>query len=102
MKCKDVESAMIDFLDNVLDEEQRYEIEKHLEKCERCLDELKEYQQLLKDFETSDNIQPDETLRINFYHMLHSEINKQAVENKKTVRFHLLVSDASLLWRNPD
>lgn len=88
MKCEDVESAMIDYLDKVLDKEQCVEIEKHLERCERCLDELTAYQQLLKDIETSGNIQPDETLRINFYHMLHSEINKQAVGHNKALRFN--------------
>jgi hypothetical protein len=83
MKCEDVESAMIDYLDNTLEKAQRDEVEKHLETCERCLDELKDFQQLIQTVESTEMEQPDGSLRINFYHMLHGEINKQAIQNRK-------------------
>lgn len=85
MKCEDVESAMIDYLDNILEDTRRREIEKHLETCERCLDELKDFQHILDSVESSELEQPDESLRINFYHMLHGEVNKQLVAGSKTV-----------------
>ena len=83
MKCEDVEQAMIDYLDNTLDKAHRDEVEKHLETCERCLDELKDFQQILQTVDSTEMEQPDETLRINFYHMLHGEMNKQALQNQK-------------------
>jgi len=88
MKCEDVESVMIDYLDKTLEKEHRDEVEKHLETCERCFDELKDFQQIFRDAESAQAQQPDETLRINFYHMLHAELNKQ-VMNKKEKNVHL-------------
>jgi hypothetical protein len=85
MKCEEVESAMIDYLDMTLEKEHRDEIEKHLETCESCLDELQDFQRILKDVESAEVVQPDETLRINFYHMLHAEMNKQAVAEARPV-----------------
>ncbi|MDP4223620.1 MAG: HEAT repeat domain-containing protein [Bacteroidota bacterium] len=77
MKCEEVESLMIEYLDNKLDKDQISAIEKHLETCESCLDSLKETQQLLQLMSRDTAAQPDESLRINFYHMLHSEIRKE-------------------------
>jgi hypothetical protein len=76
MKCEEVESVIIDYLDNSLDEEFRSEIEKHLGTCERCLDELKNSQHILKTISREKMAKPDDSMRINFYHMLHSEIKK--------------------------
>ena len=41
MKCEEVELRMIDYLDKNLEESISHEIEKHLESCERCIDDLK-------------------------------------------------------------
>jgi len=68
---------MIDYLDKVLDKAGNIEIEKHLESCEACLDELNETQKVLNRISGEEMEQPDETLRINFYHMLHNQIKKQ-------------------------
>ena len=80
MKCEEVETKMIDYLDNNLEEGIRQEIEKHLETCERCLDELKDTQQVLNLISEDEMVKPDDSLRINFYHMLHSEIKKSDAE----------------------
>jgi hypothetical protein len=86
MKCEEVEQKMIDYLDNNLDSGMRQEIEKHLESCERCLDELNESQQILNLISKDEMVKPDESLRINFYHMLHSEIKKG--EEKSSIPDH--------------
>jgi hypothetical protein len=83
MKCEEVESGMIDYLDNTLEKTLRDEVKRHLETCERCLDELKDFQHILHTVETSEMEQPDESLRINFYHMLHGEMNKQIMQERK-------------------
>jgi hypothetical protein len=95
MKCEDVESAMVDYLDNTLEKAVRDEVEKHLETCERCLDELKDFQHILQTVDSREMEQPDETLRINFYHMLHGEINKQIVQNQEKHTMPLSVRSSS-------
>lgn len=89
MKCEEVESLIVDYLDNVIDQAQRNAIDKHLETCERCLDELKDYQEILNTVDSQKMEQPDETLRINFYHMLHGEMNKLQMERNKPVTLTL-------------
>jgi hypothetical protein len=83
MKCEEVELQMIDYLDKNLDENISQEINKHLETCEKCLDELKDTQQVLNLIANDENIVPDGSLRINFYHMLQSEIKKNEGKGKK-------------------
>jgi hypothetical protein len=80
MKCEEVEKLMIDYLDLNLKDDKRFEIEKHLETCERCLDELKDIQEVMKLISNDEMEKPDDSLRINFYHMLHSEIKKNEVK----------------------
>lgn len=86
MKCEEVEIRMTDYLDNILDEEIRREIEKHLETCEICLDEFKEAQKVLKLISKDEMEMPDDSLRINFYHMLHKEIKKTEAETRSVFR----------------
>jgi hypothetical protein len=80
MNCEEVEKLMIDYLDLNLKDDKRFEIEKHLETCERCLDELKDTQEIMKLISNDEMEKPDDSLRINFYHMLHSEIKKNEVK----------------------
>jgi len=76
MKCEEIEDLMLDYLDNMLDSKRNQEIEKHLETCEKCLDEFRDLQQLLQRMDEDEMVKPEESLRINFYHMLHNEIQK--------------------------
>jgi hypothetical protein len=80
MKCEEVDKLMLDYLDKNLDDHLTREIEKHLESCERCLDELKDSQQVLNLISEVEMEKPDDSLRINFYHMLHSEIKKEEIK----------------------
>lgn len=94
MKCEEVEERMIDYLDNNLDDGLLQKIEKHLETCERCLDELRDSQQVMQLISKEEIVKPDDSMRINFYHMLHSEIKKS--EGEKTTSFQ----PSSILWYN--
>jgi uncharacterized membrane-anchored protein YhcB (DUF1043 family) len=91
MKCEEVELKLIDYLDNNLDDRNRQEIEKHLETCEKCLDDLMATQQVFKLMSDGEMVKPDESLRINFYHMLHKQIKKEE-DNKRTVKSGYQVS----------
>jgi hypothetical protein len=84
MNCEKVETLIIDYLDNTLDEGSRKEIEKHLETCERCLDEIRESQQVIHLISKNVDSTPDESMRINFYHMLHNEIKKNDLKSIPT------------------
>jgi HEAT repeat protein len=81
MKCEEVDKLMIDYLDKNLDDQLTRDIEKHLETCERCLDELKDNQRVLNLISSDELVKPDDSVRINFYHMLHSEIKKAGGES---------------------
>lgn len=83
MKCEELESAIVDYLDNTLDDAHRKEIENHISSCERCMDEIRELQSVLQSISATEMEKPDETLRINFYHMLKSEMNKLKAEDER-------------------
>jgi len=85
MKCEEVESVMVDYIDNLIEKSERDAVDKHLENCERCRDELKDYQEILNKADSEQLELPDETLRINFYHMLHGEMKKLQMEKNKPV-----------------
>jgi uncharacterized membrane-anchored protein YhcB (DUF1043 family) len=74
MKCEEVYSKMVDYLDNNLEEGIRQEIEKHLATCENCLDELRDTQKILNLISADKTEKPDDSLRSNFYQMLHTQI----------------------------
>ena len=86
MNCEEVEKLMIDYLDKNLKEDIRLEIEKHIETCEKCLDDLRDSQQVLNFIAEDQMVKPDDSLRINFYHMLHSEIKKSEESNDSSFR----------------
>jgi hypothetical protein len=94
MKCEEVEFRMIDYLDKNLDEIISLEIDKHLATCEKCLDELRDTQQVLNLISKEENVIPDGSLRINFYHMLQSEIKKSGEKSS------IQVSKAFAPWYN--
>jgi hypothetical protein len=81
MKCEEVDTLLIDYLDRKLQDSQVKEIEKHLESCEKCLESMMEMQKVLKALSNEEMEIPPDSLRINFYHMLHGEINKREYQN---------------------
>jgi hypothetical protein len=85
MKCEEVEKLIVDFLDRKLGSEITEEIEQHLASCEKCLDEVKETKELFSVIAGAPAVKPAETLRINFYHMLHGQINKNGVIDSNPV-----------------
>lgn len=76
MKCEEAVPKLIDYIDKNLDDSSRQELEMHLGTCEKCMDELKESRQITQLISKEEMLVPDDSVRINFYHMLHSEIKK--------------------------
>lgn len=89
MKCEEAEGLMMDYLENTLSNEQREAVENHLGTCERCLDELKDSKELIKIMAAEDTVKQDDSLRINFYHMLHSEIEKAGLRKNKSPKIQV-------------
>jgi len=85
MKCEEFENVIIDYLENKLDSGFKKDFEKHLETCEKCLDELTDFQWILRLMSEEKMEKPDETMRINFYHMLHREIGKNDTKQAPSV-----------------
>lgn len=77
MNCEDVSSKMMDYLDGQVGPGEKDTIEKHLEKCERCMDEVRDFQTIMNKISGSLMETPADSLRMNFYHMLQTEIDKQ-------------------------
>lgn len=96
MKCEEVEELIIDYLDKKLDAARTSDIEKHLESCERCLDEMMEIQEIMNGISRDEMIQPDDNLRINFYNMLHNEIRKDEIRRSD------VSGSSSIRWYNWD
>lgn len=91
MKCEEVQTWLIDYLDNTIEEELKSRIEEHLETCEKCLDESRDLQLLLQTVENTKIEEPDESLRENFHSMLKSEKEKlqaKEVHRKVSMHFH--------------
>ena len=49
MNCEESVAKMMDYLEGNLPQQEVDQLEKHLTSCEKCMDEVKEYQQILKD-----------------------------------------------------
>jgi hypothetical protein len=71
--CVTIEEHAVDFLDNRLDAVMATAIEKHMESCPACEDEIKRLQQLLQVIEKSDTDMPSDKLRNNFNRMLQED-----------------------------
>lgn len=99
MKCEEVELLMIDYLDNALEKSQQDEIEKHLQKCDRCIDVMKDFKQIINKIDEAEPEQPDDSLRVNFYHMLHGEINKQTISKAPSTNGGKLINKSSIIFR---
>ena len=84
MNCEEVESNLIEYLDHSLSDEMTREMEDHLASCLRCTGQLKEIQIILDLISTTKMEKPDESLKINFTHMLQSEISQQKMKSDKS------------------
>ncbi|MCG2615637.1 HEAT repeat domain-containing protein [Terrimonas sp. NA20] len=80
MKCNDVETLIIDHLENALSGEERDLVERHLRECPNCQSALEQSRQLLVMIGQLPREVPPETLRLSFETMLEAE--KASTETK--------------------
>jgi hypothetical protein len=70
MRCEDIQSVLIDFLDDRMDAIRRQEVVTHLEVCENCRQEESQLRELLRAVAETPEEQPPGTLRENFKRMM--------------------------------
>jgi putative zinc finger protein/HEAT repeat protein len=78
MNCKDVQAALLDYLDHSLDAASHAGMKKHLETCEKCRLDVKEWGDLLQAMVDAGFEKPGPALRESFHSLLQSELNLQA------------------------
>jgi hypothetical protein len=86
MKCEEFESVITDYFDHNLNEEQCLEFEKHSTSCEKCSEDFREYKILLNSIADTKMELPDESMKLNFYYMLQSEINRMNTDETSSIK----------------
>ncbi|NJK98511.1 MAG: hypothetical protein HC905_29565 [Bacteroidales bacterium] len=80
MNCEETITKMIDYLDGNLNTQEIAQVEKHLESCESCMNEIRDLQLMTREISAVNMETPDNSLSANFYHMLHVEAEKQEIQ----------------------
>jgi hypothetical protein len=105
MNCKDVQEALLNYYDRSLDAADREEIKDHLETCNGCREEIKEWGELLQVINDTPPEKPGPALRENFHSLLQSELNLQATAGllkespESQVKKRSFFSPTSPLWK---
>lgn len=73
MNCKDIETLLVDYLDNKLNETQKQQVENHLNNCDACKAEFEATKALMNVFASQPQVEPSSQLRGNFFEMLEEE-----------------------------
>ncbi|GGA86699.1 anti-sigma factor family protein [Puia dinghuensis] len=81
MNCKEVQAAMIEYLDGALHPPAAAQIKAHIDACSECRREAEELQVLLTAMKNNNQEMPSPALRENFNTMLQSELNMEAMAN---------------------
>jgi len=88
MNCQDIETLLVDYLDNQLSQTQKQDLEEHLSTCESCKVQLEETKALFTAFKNEPEVEPSPELRANFFKLLDEEKQLQqpkivALDSKK-------------------
>ncbi|NER14362.1 hypothetical protein GWK08_12990 [Leptobacterium flavescens] len=86
MKCKEIESRLIDFIDRNLDDRSFKETEDHLEQCTGCREALEEFKTIFCAIDNAYQEVSDPQLRADFEKMLERE--KELVPNQEFPSFY--------------
>ena len=81
MHCKEVQTLLIDYLDQTLDAASAGRVKQHLEECQECRREAHELQMLLAAMKDTVAETPPVALRESFNTMLQSELNMLTTAN---------------------
>lgn len=77
LKCTDIRSLQVDFIDNTISDKLKIQVEKHLETCAACQDEFIQTGELIELMKKEEDQLPSSNLSKNFYDLLEDEKIKQ-------------------------
>ena len=105
MRCEDIQSALIDFLDDRLNAIRRQEVVTHLEICENCRQEESQLRELLRAVAETSEEQPASSLRENFNRLMQSEMKLNDPETSRRPAEppvkHLPLYRRAIGWNSP-
>jgi len=78
MKNEHIAHLLPEYLEGLLDDDQKKEVEQHLKDCSNCAQELDEYRTMLNAFDSEILEMPSNTLREGFYKLLDEEKHKSS------------------------
>jgi hypothetical protein len=94
MKCEEIQSLLIEYIDGNLDDDTIREIVRHLESCDACRKEFEEDKKIFNTIAGHQLELPDESLRVNFNAMLQKEIEKLKVADTiKEIPIHKILNE---------
>lgn len=73
MKNEHIAHLLPEYLEGLLEDDQKKEVEQHLNECSNCAQELDEYRTMLNAFDSETLEMPSNTLREGFYKLLDEE-----------------------------
>lgn len=97
MKCKELKYDYLDFLKGKVSEELKSQIEKHLEECEKCKEEINKMRVLSRELDNYKVELPDNTYFINFIPKLNERLDVNKIKNKSKKALNYALSFSTLL-----
>ena len=102
MECKEINSLLIDFVDKNLNQEQTEVVQKHLESCKSCRQEVEELMVVMGEIKQTGDENPSANLRSNFMQMIEAEKRKHvAVEAKPLYRQNIQQHQHRIRFMHP-
>ena len=97
MKCKELKYDYLDFLKGKVSEELKSQIEKHLEECVKCKEEIDKMRVLSRELDNYKVELPDNTYFINFIPKLNERLDVNKIKNKSKKALNYALSFSTLL-----
>jgi len=98
MDCKQISGHLIDYIDLKLDNNTAKIVEKHIAGCENCEKEYVELNMLFDKIKSTEEVQPDVSLKNNFMQILADE-KRQQKKQIKTKVVKLQIPSNKILWQ---
>lgn len=97
MKCKELKYDYLDYLKGKVSEELKSRIEKHLEECVKCKEEIDKMRVLSRELDNYKVELPDNTYFINFIPKLNERLDVNKIKNKSKKALNYALSFSTLL-----
>ena len=97
MKCKELKYDYLDYLKGKVSEELKSQIEKHLEECVKCKEEIDKMRVLSRELDNYKVELPDNTYFINFIPKLNERLDVNKIKNKSKKALNYALSFSTFL-----